>query len=367
MDVAVNQADPLPPGGSPGNGVLLGVEAGRRRVAPARPPAGASEAVGVSDAALGRDATAHVAVRVPRAGPGDRAGDVRSSLVGERFDCADDIAVLDGERIVGLLPIERLLAAPADAQVGGIMDPDPPVVAPGRDQEAVAWEMVRRGESSVAVEDGAGRFVGLVPPHRMIGVLLAEHDEDVARLAGYLSRAGQARQAAEEPLLRRLWHRLPWLAIGLAGAMLSAIFVGAFEADLEENVLLAIFIPAVVYMADAVGTQTEAVLIRGMAAGVDLRVVVLREAGTGAVLGLLLAAAFLPFAWLVWGDGQVAIAVALALFAACAMATVVAMALPWLLSRSGRDPAFGSGPLATVVQDLLSILTYFLVASVVVS
>ena len=67
-----------------------------------------------------------------------------------------------------------------------------------------------------------------------------------------------------------------------------------------------------------------------------------------------------------WGDGEVAIAVALALFAACAMATVVAMALPWLLSRSGRDPAFGSGPLATVVQDLLSILTYFLVASVVV-
>ena len=149
--------------------------------------------------------------------------------------------------------------------------------------------------------------------------------------------------------------------------MLSAVFVGAFEADLEENVLLAIFIPAVVYMADAVGTQTEAVLIRGMAAGVDLRVVVLREAGTGAVLGLLLAAVFLPFAWLVWGDGQVAIAVALALFAACAMASVVAMALPWLLSRSGRDPAFGSGPLATVVQDLLSILTYFLVASVVVS
>ena len=243
--------------------------------------------MGVSDAAVGRDAAAHVAVRVPRAGPGDRAGDVRSSLAGERFDCADDIAVLDGERIVGLLPIERLLAAPAGAQVGCIMDPEPPVVAPGHDQEAVAWEMVRRGESSVAVEDGAGRFVGLVPPHRMIEVLLAEHDEDVARLAGYLSRAGQARQAAEEPLLRRLWHRLPWLAIGLAGAMLSAVFVGAFEADLEENVLLAIFIPAVVYMADAVGTQTEAVLIRGMAAGVDLRVVVLREAGTGAVLGLL--------------------------------------------------------------------------------
>ena len=38
------------------------------------------------------------------------------------------------------------------------------------------------------------------------------------------------------------------------------------------------------------------------------------------------------------------------------------MALPYLLARFGRDPAFGSGPLATVVQDLLSIVAYFTIA-----
>jgi magnesium transporter len=42
------------------------------------------------------------------------------------------------------------------------------------------------------------------------------------------------------------------------------------------------------------------------------------------------------------------------------------MALPWALYRSGTDPAFGSGPLATVVQDLLSLVIYFLVASALV-
>lgn len=56
----------------------------------------------------------------------------------------------------------------------------------------------------------------------------------------------------------------------------------------------------------------------------------------------------------------------MALFAACSTATLVAMALPWLFSRMGADPAFGSGPLATVVQDLLSLLIYFAVAAVVV-
>ena len=73
-------------------------------------------------------------------------------------------------------------------------------------------------------------------------------------------------------------------------------------------------------------------------------------------------AVFLPFALAVWGEADVAIAVALALVASCSIATVVAMALPALLLRLGRDPAFGAGPIATVVQDLLSIVVYFAVA-----
>ena len=35
--------------------------------------------------------------------------------------------------------------------------------------------------------------------------------------------------------------------------------------------------------------------------------------------------------------------------------------LPWWLARSGRDPALGSGPIATIVQDVLSLLVYLAV------
>ena len=326
-----------------------------------RPPAS------VPAPAARQQATAHLTARVPQAAPDDRAGEVLRGLAGGSFDCADDIVVLEDGELVGLVPIERLFAAPPAAALREIMDADPPVVTPGCDQQAVAWKMVRRGESSVAVVDDERRFLGLVPPHRLVGALLAEHDEDMARIGGYLSRASEARQAAEERLLRRLWHRVPWLALGLLGAMVSAVLVSAFEDDLEANVLLAVFVPAVVYMADAVGTQTEALLIRGLSAGVDLRLVARRECASGMVIGSLLASFFLPFVWIAWGEASVAIAVALALFAACAMATMIAMLLPWLLYRSGRDPAFGSGPMATVIQDLLSILTYFAVASVLVT
>ena len=309
-----------------------------------------------------RIAGEHATARVPTARPGETAAAVRATLPGARWDCVDAVVVLEGQRLTGLVPLEVLLAAPDDARVGDLMDADPPTVKPDSDQESVAWEMVRKNESSVAVVDGDGEFVGLVAPDRMVSALLTEHDEDVARLGGYLASTQRARQAAEEPVGRRLLHRLPWLLVGLVGAMGSAAIVAAFQEDLEANVLLAVFVPAVVYIADAVGTQTEALLIRGLSVGVSIRKVLRREVTSGFAIGVAIALAFFPFVLVVWGDQPVALAVSIALFASCSLATMVAMLLPWLLQRLGMDPAFGSGPLATVIQDLLSITVYFAVA-----
>jgi magnesium transporter len=61
-----------------------------------------------------------------------------------------------------------------------------------------------------------------------------------------------------------------------------------------------------------------------------------------------------------------ATAVALSIFAACATASFVALSLPWALDRLGIDPAFGSGPLATVIQDLLSVIIYLVIATALV-
>lgn len=310
-------------------------------------------------------AAEHATDRIPTADRTSTAGDVRAALIGARFEYADEIAVLDDSKLVGLLAIERLLEARADAPIEELMDRDPPVVAPGVDQERVARRMVEHGETGIAVVDERGHFIGLIPAHRMLEVLLTEHERDLARIAGYLAGSRQARGAAEENVRRRLWHRLPWLLIGLAGAMASAGLMAAYERQLDEKVLLAFFVPAVVYLADAVGTQTEAVLIRGLSAGVAVRDVVRREIASGLVIGLLLGSAFLGFALAVWGDGRVAVAVALALLASCSIATVVAMTLPWAFQRIGADPAFGSGPLATVLQDLLSIIVYLTIATAI--
>jgi magnesium transporter len=319
----------------------------------------------VRDVELGRDSRAvdRMVTTVPRAGVAVPAGEVRAAL---RDVALAEVAALDGERFVGLVPLERLLLADAKTTLGSLVDGAQATVAPDADQEAVAWEAAHRRARAVAVVDGEGRLLGVVPPERLIAILEHEHEEDLARLGGFLAGTSVARTAAEEPVGRRLWHRLPWLALGLAGAMLSAGIVAGFEDQLRRQVLLAFFVPAVVYMADAVGTQTEAVVIRGMAIGVPLRRILVRELTTGLVIGVLLASAFFAFAVGVWGESRVAAAVAIALLVSASIATLIAMSLPYALARLGRDPAFGSGPLATVIQDLLSILVYFAVAAALV-
>jgi magnesium transporter len=289
-------------------------------------------------------------------------GAVLEGLFGRRHSSATEIVVLESRRPVGIVPIETALAAPTAQPIGELAQ-TPPILRPGDDQERVLRDVVGTGGRSIVVVDDDGRFESVLVPSRLLAMLVHEHDEDLARLGGFLASTSAARTASEERVARRLWHRLPWLGLGLAGAMASAGIVASFEDQLREEVLLAFFVPAVVYMADAVGTQTEAIVIRGLAVGVSFRRIVVREALTGVAVGVLLAAAFLFFALIAWGNASVAASVSLALFASCSIATVVAMALPYILSRLGRDPAFGSGPLATVIQDLLSIVVYFGIAA----
>jgi magnesium transporter len=312
-------------------------------------------------------AAQHAMRDVPLADPGQRIDDVRVMLVGRRYDSASHIVVCESERFRGVMTIEDVLAAPPDATVESVMDAGAPMVAPGTDQEVAAWQAVRHHESALSVVDADGRFVGIVPPHRLIQVLLSEHEEDLSRLGGFLRDTSTARRTSEEPAQRRFRHRFPWLLVGLAGAIVAADIVGTFEAQLHVNILFAFFVPGIVYLADAVGTQKENIVVRGLSLGVPIGNMISRELLAGLAIGAALAMIAGPVVWWRWGDPDVALSVGLSVLAACSTATVAAMALPWLFEAIGVDPAFGSGPLATVVQDLLSIWIYLSITTLVLS
>lgn len=300
---------------------------------------------------------------VPIIAPDHTKSGILEVLATRKFASASHIAVCRDGIFVGLIRIEDLFAAAAESLASDIMDPDPPKVANGVDQEVAAWKAIRHRETALTVVDLDGRFLGFIPPLGLLQILHQEHEEDLARLGGYLHSTETARTSALESVLKRFGHRLPWLLLGLAGAMVSADIIGQFEDVLKERILLAFFIPAIVYLADAVGTQTETVIVRGMSVGVGLRQVVLRELLTGFFIGLGMAAVAFPILFWHWGQMDVAFGVSLAIFAACSTASATAMFMPWALGRLGLDPAYGSGPLATVIQDMLSILIYFAIAT----
>ena len=89
--------------------------------------------------------------------------------------------------------------------------------------------------------------------------------------------------------------------MGLAGAFAAAVIVGEYDEQIEREVLLAFFLPGVVYMSSAIGTQTQTVVIRAFSVGVTMRDTLLRELICGFLLAAAIAAAFVPIALAGWG------------------------------------------------------------------
>jgi len=302
-----------------------------------------------------------------RAHPGMTVGDVLEAIRRDSGLPPRWIAVCENDVLETLIPSSALLNADPATSTGSIDGASITRVPAETEAESAVWLATMTDAEVVVVEDEAGRFQGIVPSSRFLSLLVHEHEEDMARLGGFLRGARSARTASEEPVPRRVLHRTPWLLLGLLGAVVAAQIVRAFEADLAETVALAFFLPGIVYMSDAVGTQTETLVIRGLSVGVSIRRILRLEATTGVLVGALLSAAIFPLAVLVTEDATLSLAIALSLLASATCATLVAMSLPWLMDNAGIDPAFGSGPLATVLQDLLSILIYFGIAAALIS
>jgi magnesium transporter len=308
----------------------------------------------------------HLIRRVPTGRAQETLAEVLARLPGHVYDSADTVYVVDAAgRLEGLVPLHTLLAEPPDRSLGEVMQSGLPSVHPDADQEKVALLALRYGLSAVAVIDKDSRLLGVVPGGTLLRVLWREHSEDVHRLAGVLREGEQAQAAVEGPPRRRLIRRLPWLLAGLGGSVIATAVMARFEHVLEERIAIAFFIPAIVYLADAVGTQTEAMVVRYLAVGhAPLGRLLRGELLTGMLIGLCLIALVFPTTLVSFGDIRLAAAVAAAVGMAGLVACAIGLVLPWFLSRIGRDPAFGSGPVATIIQDVVSLLIYFAAVAV---
>lgn len=314
----------------------------------------------------GETARHHMVTRVPTAivdeNVDENAGAARARLADSAWDYVGALYINDAQgRLTGLVPVTALLAAPAATPLAALRQPLPPAVNLETDQEHVASLAIRHNVTAMPVVDRDQRLLGVVPPQALLEILRHEHIEDLHRLAGIRHETLRARHAIEAPPLRRARDRLPWLLAGLAGSVLATFVVASFEHALSANIAIAFFVPGIVYLADAIGTQTETVAVRGLSLShAPFATVVGGEARTGAIIGLTLALCVFFPVWWWFNDARLATAVAVALFTAGTAATTIGVLFPWLIARAGHDPAYGSGPMATIVQDVLSLLIYFI-------
>lgn len=284
------------------------------------------------------------------------------------FRSIDYIYVVDGGRLVGVASIKDVFRQPKDLPIARVMVRDIASVHPHTHRERIAYLALKRNLKAIPVVGDGGVFLGAVLNDTILKILEQETAEDLLHLAGVGHVRDHYDNVMEMPLRASLGHRLPWLAVGLCGGLLAAGVVGWFEATLQRNLLLASFIPLVVYMADAVGTQMEAFIIRDLAVDQAFKFgrYFRRQLLTVMTMAIALGAAAFLGVGLLYGDVVVATAVALALAMAALSAVITGLCVPYLFKQLRLDPANASGPLATIVQDLMSVTIYFLVASLLV-
>ena len=312
-------------------------------------------------------AGAHMLANVPRAQMDAPVDSVIENLRGQHYDCADTIFVVDDDgKLMGIVRINDLLGEKAK-RIGDIMEEEHEAVRPGDDQEEIAQLAIRLNMIAVPVVDDLGQLIGAVPPEALFRILRDEHMEDLQRFAGISAHTEGSEAALDASLLNRFKRRMPWLIFGLLASSLITLVMVGFEQTLSENVAAAFFVPALVYIAGAIGTQAVSVSVRTLSMqdvsiGPLLRGEMIIGLWIGSVLGVLAGGAVMT----VFGQPPLAVAVGLAVLGGGAVSALAGFALPWTFMRLGYDPALGSGPICTIVQDAASLALYFLLVTVLV-
>ena len=302
---------------------------------------------------------------VPTARAIGTVGAVLDALGGHRFESIHSVYVVGNDgTLLGAAPLTDLYAASRERRIEDLMEKRPPSVHADVDREDAASLAIREELNEVPVVDSDGRFLGVFPARAIMHVLRDEHLEDLHHMAGIWHHSDEARQALLAPPLKRARYRLPWLVIGLIGSMLATGLVAQFEQVLQAHIAVAFFIPLIVYLADAVGTQSEAVAVRGLSlTDVGIARLLRGEIAAGMLMGTFLSVLVAVFALAAFGSLDLALAVSISVLGACTIATGVGLFLPYVFAHADWDPALASGPVGTIIQDVLSLSIYFIAAS----
>ena len=265
--------------------------------------------------------------------------------------------------LVGVVSLRYLVTTKVDTKLKDFMSKDVISVRTDMDQEEVARIVERYDLLAVPVVDEENKLVGVITIDDIFDVIREENTEDMMKLAGTTEEDIVTKSAFSSYKIR-----LPWLFATFIGGLVASEVLGLFQHSLEQVIALAFFIPIVMGMGGNIGTQTSAIVVRGLATGkVDVRhfwSFIFKQLKIGLMLGLTYGFLLGIIARFIHAEIKlIGITVCLAIICQMTFAAVIGSMFPLILKKLNIDPAVATGPFVSTTLDILGITVYFAFAS----
>lgn len=275
--------------------------------------------------------------------------------------------VLDrGRKLIGVVSLRALVIASSRKLVSEIMHEDPVVAHVDDDQEIVSELFTKYGYLAIPVVDNESRLVGIVTVDDILDVIEEETTEDMERMGGVITN--DDKNYLDMSTLAHVKARLPWLLLLMCSYFVTGGIIASFENTLSQVISLVIYMPMLMGTGGNSGSQSSTLVIRGMATGEldtsDYLRVMFKELRVSIIVGLVLC--IINYGRIVLFDHNspmVAFTVCLSMLVIVIIAKIFGAMLPMAAKRIGIDPALMAGPMMASITDMISLGTYFLMAS----
>lgn len=285
--------------------------------------------------------------------------------------------VLDNkQKLLGVASLRQLFIAHPAKMVTDIMvkGDDLITIPENLDQEEISRLFAKSEQVALPVVDAEGHMKGIVTFDDVVKITEEEATEDMQKLGGM--------QALEAPYFKTsfflmLRKRAGWLLVLFLGELFTATAMAHYEEQIAKMLVLTLFIPLIISSGGNSGSQASTLIIRAMALGevriIDWWRVMVREAGAGLCLGLILGLIGLARVYLVplgisvQADQYflISLTVGSSLIGIVFWGTLVGSMLPFLFRRIGFDPATASAPFVATLVDVTGLILYFSMASLI--
>ena len=293
---------------------------------------------------------------------------IREKGVGEKIIYF--YVVDERERLVGVLPTRRLLMTPLEKILGEIMITRV-VTIPHTATVLEACELFALHKFfAFPVVNDDRHVVGLVDvglfTEEVFDIAEREQLEDVFEAIGF--RVSQVRDASPIKAYR---YRFPWLLATIGSGIICAFMAGAFEATLQESIIIAFFLTLVLALSESVSIQSMTVTIqafRVMQPTLKWYLGALqREILTAALIGLCSGAlvGVIVFVWR--GAAMPALAIGSTILFSTMMACVFGLTVPSLLHALKLDPKIAAGPITLALTDIFTLLVYLSIGTMLLT